>query len=643
MDQQIARKTEQIWDDLIETRRDFHTHPELSGQKQRTAGIVANKLHEYGLKVSTGVGSHGVIGLLEGGRDGPVVAWRADMDAVPIYPIHLARIKSRLKMRVHFHGIRYSVANGKIAEWIAVLYLKMIRGEIMDTNKRNAGSFVLGTLLIIFSLLAMTNIFPARADSLHNDTDFSAVDAYVEAQMKTLKIPGLALAIVQGDQVIYAKGYGQAHPNGTPVTSQTPFMIGSTTKSITALAIMQLVEAGKIELDAPVQKYIPWFRVADEAASAKITVKHLLTQTSGFSEAAGHRELAASDTSEQAIENSVRAMKDVALVRAPGAAHEYSNLNFTLLGLVVQMVSGQSYESYIQEHIFDPLAMSHSYTSLDEAMRNGMSTGYETFFGLPIAKHVPFNRGNMACGDLIASAEDMAHYLIAQLNEGHYGNGSVISPQGIEAMHQPLVSAGVPGYSYGMGWVVSAVNGVPAIWHDGDNANFAANLTMVPQAKLGIVVLTNVNGAFVLVSPRQIARGVHAILLGKQPTSYERPSAFSRFVGSTGIPALLSLLWVGWMAIAFVRRQKRPIPATRRFGWWVWVISVPAFVDLILLVTALVVIPQKWGMSLSTMAAWYPDCFLLLFGGALLVAIWGVVRPALTLRWARSQQMEIKQ
>jgi hypothetical protein len=188
-----------------------------------------------------------------------------------------------------------------------------------------------------------------------------------------------------------------------------------------------------------------------------------------------------------------------------------------------------------------------------------------------------------------------------------------------------------------MGWCVSPVNGVPAIWHDGDNANFSANLMMVPQEKLGIVVLNNTNGAFVLKAPNQIATGVQAILMGKQPKSYERSTPFFVFIGSTGIPALLSLAWVSWMAIAFVRRQKRPIPARRGFGWWVWVIGVPAFVDIILLVTSLVVIPKQWGMSLKTMAAHYPDCFVLLFGGGILVAVWGVVRPALTVRWARTQ------
>jgi hypothetical protein len=303
----------------------------------------------------------------------------------------------------------------------------------------------------------------------------------------------------------------------------------------------------------------------------------------------------------------------------------------------VQTISGQSYENYIQENIYKPLEMNHSFTSLDEAMQNGMSTGYVTFFGLPIAKVFPFNRGNISGGFLICSAEDLGHYLIAQLNDGRYGAVSVISPQGLAAMHAPAVKTGVLDDTYGMGWVNSSINGVPTIWHSGENANYSAVMMMVPQEKLGIVVLGNANGTFVMASSSQIATGVQAILLGKQAKPYQKAGAFFTFIGSTGIPALISLLWIGWMVIAFVRRQKRPVPARRGLGWWVWVIAVPVFVDLNLLFASLIFIPGQWGMSLGTMAAWYPDCFLLLFGGAILVAIWGVVRTILTLRWARNQ------
>jgi CubicO group peptidase (beta-lactamase class C family) len=449
--------------------------------------------------------------------------------------------------------------------------------------------------------------------------------------MQKKHIPGIAVAIVQGDQVAYLGSYGEA-ARDTPVTPQTSFMIGSTTKSFTALAVMQLVEAGKIELDAPVQTYIPWFRVADEAASAQITVKHLLTQTSGFSNSAGLQELTASDLSEQAIENSVRAMADVALVRPPGSAYEYSNINFTTLGLVVQMVSGQSYERYIQEHIFDPLEMKNSFTSQEEAQLNGMSTGYNTFFGIPFAKDVPFNRGNLPAGLLICSVEDLAHYLIAQLNDGRYAETGVISPQGMAAMHAPLVNLGRPDDFYGMGWVISPINNVPTVWHGGENVNYSTFMLMAPEQKLGIAVLSNANGTFMMNVTEQIAAGVLAILLGEQPKAYETPAAFYLPFGSTFIPALLSLLWIGWTLYRFVRRQKQTAPIVRDRRWWIWVIAVPLFVDLNLLIMSLVFIPAQWGMPFDAMLAMFPDCFVMLIGGAALVAIWSVLRTVLTLR-----------
>src|SRR5215218_10317168 len=117
--------------------------------------------------------------------------------------------------------------------------------------------------------------------------EFAAIERFVQKEMAAQRIPGLALGIVKDDRISYIRGFGKADDSGRPVTPQTPFIIGSLSKSFTALAIMQLVEAGKVELDAPVQHYLPWFRVADEEASGKITVRHLLNQTSGLSTKTG--------------------------------------------------------------------------------------------------------------------------------------------------------------------------------------------------------------------------------------------------------------------------------------------------------------------------------------------------------------------
>ncbi|MGZ3603256.1 MAG: serine hydrolase domain-containing protein, partial [Ktedonobacterales bacterium] len=151
----------------------------------------------------------------------------------------------------------------------------------MNAKYVRAIAFTVGTCLVLGGLGAFRmSRRSVRADSAPGD--FNAVDDYITARMETAHIPGLSVAIVKGDQIVYLKGYGQADSSGRQVTPQTPFIIGSISKTFTALAVMQLVESGKVELDAPVQRYLPWFRVADPQASAQITVRSLLNHTSGL-------------------------------------------------------------------------------------------------------------------------------------------------------------------------------------------------------------------------------------------------------------------------------------------------------------------------------------------------------------------------
>ncbi|HEU6445876.1 MAG TPA: serine hydrolase domain-containing protein, partial [Gaiellaceae bacterium] len=245
---------------------------------------------------------------------------------------------------------------------------------------------------------------------------FGEIERFVQDEMAAQRIPGLALGIVEGDRVAYMRGFGTADDSGREVTPQTPFIIGSLSKSVTALAVMQLVEANKIELDAPVQRYVPWFRVADEEASAEITVRHLLNQTSGLSTKTGRSFQGNGDTSDTALEQTVRELESASLIAPPGSKHQYSTVNYSVLGLVVQTVAGQSYERYVQTKIFDPLRMQRSYTSEDAAQPAGLATGHNYWFGRPRSADLPYNRGLLPAGYLISSAEDLTHYLVAQLN-----------------------------------------------------------------------------------------------------------------------------------------------------------------------------------------------------------------------------------
>ena len=228
-------------------------------------------------------------------------------------------------------------------------------------------AFVLGAAYLVSK--------PGSDEPATNGADagpnFEEIEGFVQDEMAAQRIPGLALGIVEGARVAYVRGFGTADDSGTEVTPQTPFIIGSVSKSLTALAVMQLVEVNRIELDAPVRQYLPWFRVADEKASAEITVRHLLNHTSGLSTKTGRSFQGDGDTSDTALEQAVRKLDSAELTEPVGSKHQYSTINYSVLGLIVQTVAGQPYERFVQTRIFDPLQMGDSFTSEESARASG--------------------------------------------------------------------------------------------------------------------------------------------------------------------------------------------------------------------------------------------------------------------------------
>jgi CubicO group peptidase (beta-lactamase class C family) len=358
-------------------------------------------------------------------------------------------------------------------------------------------------------LLALSWLMLPAVAAQHVDMkaapDFARIDAYANAQMQDARIPGLALGIIHEDQVAHLHGFGAADSTGRAVTPQTPFLLGSTTKSFTALAIMQLVEAGKIALDAPVQRYLPWFRVADPVASAHITVRHLLTQVSGLSTSVGLQMF--TDSPAETPEQYVRKLSTVALTKPVGATFQYSNANYAILGLIVQVVSGGPFETYLQQHVLDPLQMHRSFVSREQAKRAGLAQGHRSWFGFPAPIDLPPHQAAFAAGYLISSAEDMSHYLIAQSNGGRYNGASLLSPQGIDTMH-----TFVTGSQYAMGWSKFSQNGETILYHNGDTLDFHSEMFLAPAQHWGVMLLLNEGDGIGAVSPLVINRAV----IGKQ-------------------------------------------------------------------------------------------------------------------------------
>ena len=314
----------------------------------------------------------------------------------------------RLGLRSHLKpDVRRSIPNPTTG---AIKEVRMMFTKLAHTTKATIFSVLaLGMTLVAACLIAPASAFGEASRTA--EPDFAAIDAYIQEEMRDVHIPGLALGIVHGNEVVHLQSFGEADSSGRAVTPQTPFILASSSKSFTALAIMQLSEAGKVDLDAPVKRYVPWFRVANEAASNRITVRDLLNHTSGLPEDTAFEPMLSNAMSDDALEERVRTLSDVHLSHHVGATFEYTDANFDVLGLIAQRVAGQSYESYVQEHIFTPLEMSHSFTNQTAAQRYGLATGYRSWFGFPRRFEAPYSRAAMPSSYLISSAQDMTHFL----------------------------------------------------------------------------------------------------------------------------------------------------------------------------------------------------------------------------------------
>ncbi len=349
---------------------------------------------------------------------------------------------------------------------------------------------------------------------------FDRVETYILSQMRRLRIPGAAISIIQGSRIVHQNGLGVSRPHGSPPTPHTPFLIGSLTKSFTALAVMQLVEAGKVKLDAPVKKYLPWFRVADEEASSRITIRHLLNQTSGLPTLPGMSE-SNWDNNRDAIEKQVRGLCKVELNIPVGKKMEYSNLNYNILGQVIAAVSGNSYEQYIQEHIYDPLEMRHSYTSRSDAENDGLAVGYRHWFSIPVpAPQMPFPRGSLPSGYLVSCTEDMSRYLIAHLKEGRYKKTRVLSRTGMRELHSgasEMVTMGISSGLYAMGWLDTKIGDYRVYLHGGNVPDFSSYAVFVPDLDLGMVILFNADPFGLPPVIGEIGENATALLTGQSP------------------------------------------------------------------------------------------------------------------------------
>jgi CubicO group peptidase (beta-lactamase class C family) len=325
-------------------------------------------------------------------------------------------------------------------------------------------------------------------------------------QMQEWSVPGVAVGILRDGQ-FDTWGFGVTSiETEQAVTGDTLFQIGSITKVFTATVIMQLVDEGRLDLDVPVRSVLPSFRLEDEAATESVTLRHLLTHTTGFF---GDR----FDDFGMGDNALTRAMAEFHTLRQytpPGEVWAYCNTGFQALGAVIESLTEMTAEQAIRERVLTPLGLDRSFFFAHEAITYRVGVGHNRLPGkeLEVARPYPLIRAMNAAGGIIGTVGDLLRFAACHMGDGVIDGEQVLSRDSMLAMQTVQTEAGLSDY-WGLGWSLDMIDGRIVAGHGGSTNGFRAKLSFVPDAGVALAVLTNGNGG------RGLGRALEEWFLGE--------------------------------------------------------------------------------------------------------------------------------
>lgn len=388
----------------------------------------------------------------------------------------------------------------------------------------------LATLRRLGLALALAAICAPLPAATVPDGMIAAIDQIATEPIEQGKAASCAVGVVKDGHLVLARGYGFADlENGVPATAETVYRLGSITKQFTAMAIMQLVEEGKLSVDDELTKFLPDY----PTGGRKITVRHLLNHTSGIKDYTRTRDFNLAEKQHYSHDEMLALFKDEPFDFEPGAKWGYSNSGYYLLGMIIEKTSGKKFEQFLQERIFKPLGMSSTRYGHSPTLIRHRATGYKYFFGqltndAPISMDRPF-----AAGGLVSTVLDLIKWHQA-LEEG-----ALVSSASYEAMYRPAELTGGVTRPYGFGWQLGELAGHRVIRHGGGINGFSTMIARYPDERLAVIVLSNTAGPFAARTADRIARQILGI------DDEQRKSAFDKPIVDEPLEAALAELLTG--------------------------------------------------------------------------------------------------
>ncbi|MDJ0838027.1 MAG: beta-lactamase family protein [Acidobacteriota bacterium] len=326
------------------------------------------------------------------------------------------------------------------------------------------------------------------------------LDEITPRYLETLLVPGVAVALIEDGRVVYTGGYGYADmASKKAVTADTVFNIGSISKTVSTWGVMRLVETGKVDLDVPVERYLTRWKLPPSQFDANgVTVRRLLSHTAGLS-LHGYPGFGPNDrlpTIEASLKGAINSNQkvDVRLIMEPGTRWKYSGGGYTILQLLIEELSGQSFNDYMKAQVFRPLGMNSSDFTWPEPIKVRTAIPYDAW--LEPTPHVLFTA--RAAAGLHTTVKDLARFAAAGLKGSRDGNGGggVLKQSTLDLMFQPAENSP----NYGLGYSVNSRNGLVTVGHGGSNRGWQAQMTIAPKTGDGIVLLTNSSSGFGVVN-----------------------------------------------------------------------------------------------------------------------------------------------
>ena len=318
------------------------------------------------------------------------------------------------------------------------------------------------------------------------DPKFEQLATLITQKMTEYGIPGVAFGIVRNGQVS-VRGFGVTNVDDPqPITPDTIFPLASISKTITATAIMRLVEQRKITLDAPVRTYLPEFKVQDEKTSNEVTISHLLTHTPGW-----EGQLTTQDRGTETLAFFVSSNSDLPQLAPAGAVWSYNNAGFTIAGRVIEVVTGQTIHEAIRKLVFEPIGLTRAFTRLEDVVTYRFSVAHRTQDGKPVVVRPMTRSSSVTAGGVSMSLNDLLAYGRFHLGDGKGPDGTqVLSPDVLGWMRRPHLRKNATDEEMGLSWHLRRVGGVMTVAHGGTLGHILL-LELVPERNLAFAILTN--------------------------------------------------------------------------------------------------------------------------------------------------------